>query len=172
MHLSGKTLIAMVAGLCLLVAAPIAYASRGGDDDRYASRGGDDDRDDSGRNRSDDPRWALVNEQGRIIEQSGGFRIVNCYEDNNNCYIDINEDATEEGLGATIADQNNVSGQAPSLTGEIGVGACGIGVLNCAPDGTERDDVIVVTPRNSDGSETTEGTRKRFYVQVVGPDDR
>ena len=67
-----------------------------------------------------------------------------------------------------FADQNNVAGQAPSLAGEIGVGGCGIPGLNCAPPGTEDNEVIVVSPRNSDGSVTTPTTRKRFYVQVLG----
>lgn len=61
-----------------------------------------------------------------------------------------------------------MAGRGPSLTGEVGVGACGMDTLNCAPPGTENPNVVVVTPRNSDGTETTPQTRKRFYVQVLG----
>lgn len=158
MRVSGKTLTALLALLAMLVAAPLVYAGSG------------DDRDDGKRYKDKDARWALVDETGTIVQQTGGFSIVDCYRTNANCYISIGEDATKEGLMATIAAQNNVPGQAVSLTGEIAVGACGISQLNCAPPGTERSDVIVVTPRNSDGSMTTSTTRKRFYVEVIGPD--
>jgi len=112
-------------------------------------------------------RWALVGEDGRIIRQSGGFEIVNCFADNANCYVDANENVVQKGLGGTIAGQNNVDGQAVSLTGEIGVAACGETTVNCAPANTENNETIVVAPRNSDGSATTEGNRKRFYVHVT-----
>lgn len=135
-----------VAALSLLVAAPLAYGQTG--------RG------------ADNVRWAQVDERGVIVAQTGGFRTVNCFRANANCYIDIGTEARNKGLFASIANQNN-SGRPPSLTGEIGVGACGISVLKCAPPGTENNRVIVVTPRNSDGSETNASTRKRFYVQVL-----
>lgn len=160
----GGRLILALAALSLLVAAPLASAQRGGDDDDDGPRTSD--RSDRGSG-NDGTRWALVGENGRILQQSGGLRTVNCYQANANCYINVGEDARNKGLGATIAGQNNVSGQPPSLTGEIGVGACGIAQLNCAPPGTERNDVIVVSPRNSDGSETTQANRKRFYVEVL-----
>ena len=156
MRMSGKNVfrLLLLAALAVLVAAPLVYGSGGS--------GGKHDRD-------DDARWALVDEHGKIVKQTGGFRIVDCYETNNNCYIDINENAKRQGLGATIANQNAVMGQAPSLTGEVGVGACASSVLACAPPGTEEKDVIVVTPRDSAGLETTPTTRKRFYVEVIGP---
>ena len=152
---SGRTLVMLVTALSLLMAAPFVYASSQGDDRSHRGDG-------------DDTRWALVDENGKIIQQSGGFETVNCFQANANCYIDIGDDARDKGLGATIAGQNNVMGQAISLTGEIGVGACGSDALNCAPPGTEMASVIVVSPRNSDGSNPTPTARKRFYVQVLG----
>lgn len=153
---STKTLLMLVATASALVAAPIVYATSGHDD---GSRGKHHDRGGT--------RWALVDESGSIIRQTGGFKTVDCFKTNANCYIDIGRDARNKGLGATIAAQNNVPGQAVSLAGEIGVGACGIDQINCAPPGTENRNVIVVAPRNSDGSTTTPTTRKRFYVQVL-----
>ncbi len=41
-------------------------------------------------------------------------------------------------------------------------------VVNCAPPGTANVNHLVVSPRNSDGSFTTDGARKRFYVVVTG----
>ena len=156
----GRTLVMLVTALSLLMAAPFVYASQS--DDRGDRSYRSDDRDHDGA------RWALVDENGNIIQQTGGFETVNCFQANANCYIDIGDDARDEGLGATIAGQNNVMGQAISLTGEIGVGACGSDALNCAPPGTEMASVIVVSPRNSDGSNPTPTARKRFYVQVLG----
>ena len=45
---------------------------------------------------------------------------------------------------------------------------CTPGVVNCAPPGTGNTNHLVVSPRNSDGSFTTDGARKRFYVVVTG----
>ena len=45
---------------------------------------------------------------------------------------------------------------------------CQPGVVNCAPAGTDNTNHLVVSPRNSDGSFTTDGARKRFYVVVTG----
>ncbi|HEV2819169.1 MAG TPA: hypothetical protein VGW11_01545 [Solirubrobacteraceae bacterium] len=113
-------------------------------------------------------RWALVGEDGRIIRQSGGFQVINCFNANANCYIDANENVVQKGLGATIAVQNNVEGVDPSLNGQIAVGACGETTINCAPAGTENNEAIVVAPRNADGTAPADATkRKRFYVHVT-----
>lgn len=160
MRLSPRAIVLAVAAAVLLVAAPLVFAAPSGNRD---SR-------DHGKSRGQDngPRWALVDESGTIVQQTGGFSTVNCFQANANCYIDIGQDARSRGLVATIAGQNAVAGQQVSLTGEIGVGACGSDTLNCAPPGTEDTEVIVVSPRNSDGSDTAPGARKRFYVQVLG----
>jgi hypothetical protein len=157
MRRSGRSLIIAAAIASLFVAAPLVYASYGGSD-----------RDARGGGHHGGPRWALVDETGAIVQQTGGFKAVNCFQANANCYLDVGVDARSAGLSATIADQNAVAGQAVSLTGEIGVGACGSDTINCAPPGTESTKVIVVSPRTSTGAETTPTTRKRFYVQVLG----
>ena len=56
----------------------------------------------------------------------------------------------------------------PEFSGEIAAAMCQPGVVNCAPAGTANTNHLVVSPRNSDGSFTTDGTRKRFYVVVTG----
>ena len=152
MRISGRTYIASVAATALLIGAPIVSA----------------DGDDGDRGKGGGTRWALVDETGTIVQQTGGFKAVDCFKTNANCYIDVDTNATRKGLAATIAVQNNVAGQPPSLNGEVAVGACGIDAINCAPPNTEFKDVIVVAPRNSDGSTTTPEARKRFYVQVLG----
>lgn len=133
-------------------------------------------------------RWAIVNDQGQIESQSGGFTVASGYVGNpagatDNVYIDAGQDLTNKGITATIALQNQVdqngdgimSGRAPGadnnpeFSGEISATRCGIaGVVVCAPAGTNNQNHLVVSPRNSDGSATTPGTRKRFYVAVVG----
>jgi hypothetical protein len=119
-------------------------------------------------------RWLLFNEQGQIEDQSGGFRVLDAFQTNNNVYIDAGESLVGKGLLASIAIQNQVDvdgmdGDAePDFDGEISVIRCQIpGVVECAPQNAKNVNALVVSPRNSDGSPTTPTTRKRFYVQVT-----
>jgi len=119
-----------------------------------------------------DTRWALVSEGGTIERQTGGFTIVNCFASNANCYIDAGEDVTNNGLHAQIAAANTDG--SPILSGETGVAPCGATSVLCAPPGTESANVIVVAPRDSDGTPFGGGpvpnaaNAARFYVFVTG----
>jgi len=143
-------------------------------------------------------RWALVDATGAIIAQSGGFTVAAAYATlpntavapapdnslraNGNVYINAGENLANNGVLATIALQNTAdqngdgvtSGRAagsdanPEFSGEAAIAVCQPGVVNCAPPGTGNSNHLVVSPRNSDGSFTTDGARKRFYVVVTG----
>lgn len=120
-----------------------------------------------------DTRWALIAENGSIERQTGGFTIVNCFNANANCYIDAGEDVTNNGLNAQIAIANTDASAV--LSGETGVAPCGATFVACAPPGTESPNVIVVAPRESDGSVFGAGpgapapaNGARFYVFVTG----
>lgn len=120
-----------------------------------------------------DTRWALIAENGTIERQTGGFTIVNCYVANANCYISAGDDVTNNGLSAQIAVANTDG--SPIVSGETGVAPCGAASVLCAPPGTEANNVIVVAPRESDGSPFGAGTgapaaadAARFYVFVTG----
>lgn len=119
-------------------------------------------------------RWALVNEKGEIEEQSGGFKVVDCYTTNANCYLDTGATVAGHGLNATIAAQNQVdvdgsAGADPNFGGQVSVARCQVtGVVECAPAGAKNVNSLVVSPRNTDGSATTDGARKRFYVEITG----
>ncbi|KRE94034.1 hypothetical protein ASG76_11550 [Nocardioides sp. Soil774] len=132
-------------------------------------------------------RWALVDATGAIVAQSGGFSVTAGYPAapaaaNGNVYINAGEDLTDNGIIAVVALQNTVdqngdmvmNGRAPGadanpeFSGEIAAAMCQPGVVNCAPPGTANTNHLVVSPRNSDGSFTTDGARKRFYVVVTG----
>jgi hypothetical protein len=142
-------------------------------------------------------RWALVGADGQIIAQSGGFSVAAAYPTldpaggdpnraNGNVYLDAGEDLTDNGVAATVALQNTVdqngdtvtNGRAggpdanPEFSGEIAVAMCQPGIVNCAPPGTGNTNHLVVSPRLSDGSVTTDGNRKRFYVVVTGGSPR
>ncbi|KRC50158.1 MULTISPECIES: hypothetical protein [unclassified Nocardioides] len=141
-------------------------------------------------------RWLLVNANGEIEAQSGGFTVAAAYPtlantsttgDNSlraagNVYIDAGESLGDNGIVATIALQNQLdqngdaitNGRAagpdanPEFSGEISATVCGLaGVVACAPGGTNNDRHFVVSPRNSDGSVTQAGARKRFYIVVT-----
>jgi hypothetical protein len=140
-------------------------------------------------------RWALVDATGAIVAQSGGFSVTAAYPTlaaagadtaglraNGNVYIDAGENLTNNGVLAVVALQNTVdqngdavtNGRAtaadanPEFAGEISAAMCQPGVVNCAPPGTANTNHLVVSPRNSDGTVTADGTRKRFYVVVTG----
>ena len=138
----------------------------------------------------DGTRWALIDANGQIEQQSGGFTITTAYpvlaepnplRANGNVYIDAGEDLTDNGLFAVVALQNTVDqngdgimgGRAPGpdanpeFSGEIAVSQCGLPGTACAPPGTGTTSHLVVSPRLSDGSPTTDGLRKRFYVFVT-----
>jgi len=119
-------------------------------------------------------RWFLLNEQGAIEEQSGGFTVLDGYVTNQNAYIDTGETLVGKGLTSTIAIQNmvNVDGAdndaEPNFGGEVSVARCQVpGVVECAPANSKTENALVVSPRNSDGSATAANSRKRVYVQVT-----
>ncbi len=143
-------------------------------------------------------RWVLINAAGQIEAQSGGFSVTAAYPTlantapegdpsnalraNGNVYIDAGEELTDNGIVTTIALQNtvdqdgnaNTNGRAPGgdanaeFSGEITTSICGLAGTACAPPGTGNTDHFVVSPRLSDGSFTTDGNRKRFYVIITG----
>jgi hypothetical protein len=113
-----------------------------------------------------DTRWALIAENGTIEAQTGGFTITDCYSTNANCYINAGEDVRGKGIHAEIAVQNTDG--TPRFTGETGTAPCGTAFVACAPPGTEDNNVLVVTPRDSTGAAPAAGDRYRFYVFVTG----
>ncbi len=120
-------------------------------------------------------RWALVDEQGRIVEQSGGFTVAS-FGANANVYLNAGSSLIGKGLSATIAAQNKAdvdgdgvdSAGEDNFNGEVSVARCNSAAVACAPDGTNNDNTLVVRASNSDGTATTATTRKRFYVEVTG----
>ena len=142
-------------------------------------------------------RWALVNAQGQIEAQSGGFTVAAAYPTlpntlilpsdnslraNGNVYINANEPLGNNGILASIALQNTVDQDAdtvvngrapgadsnPEFSGEISVSQCGLPGTACAPPGTAVPNVFVVSPRLSNGGFTSNDNRKRFYVVITG----
>jgi hypothetical protein len=117
-------------------------------------------------------RWALVDPSGTIIRQTGGFKTVNCYQDNANCYIDAGEDVTNNAITTQVLTANNPdAGTDGQLSGEASASPCAFDFVNCAPAGTDTGNggnagVLVVAPRNSDGTTPDAGDRYAFYVKV------
>ena len=139
-------------------------------------------------------RWVLVNADGQIEAQSGGFELKAAYGVGAtgvsvpagaiaNVYLDANEPLDDNSIVASIALQNqleqnanaNTNGLAagpdanPEFSGEITSTRCGIAtVVVCAPTGTNDASHFVVSPRLSDGSPTSALDRKRFYIIITG----
>lgn len=143
-------------------------------------------------------RWALVDTEGEIVAQSGGFSVTSAYAElpntapegspsnalraNGNVYINANENLSNNGIVAVVSLQNTVdqnddmvtNGRAagadanPEFAGEISVSQCGVPSTACAPPGAGNTNHFVVSPRLSDGSVTTDDNRKAFYVIITG----
>ena len=127
-------------------------------------------------------RWALVDAQGDIVAQSGGFSVTAAYpvldpaggdpdRANGNVYINTGEDLSDNGITATVAlqntvDQNNdavTNGRAagpdsnPEFSGEMPRRcASGPGPLPALRHG--RRQPLVVRPRLSNGGPPTTPT--------------
>ena len=96
-------------------------------------------------------RWFLLDERGRIVDQSGGFTVIDAYDTNTNAYIDSGSSLLGKGFSATIGIQNQIAGG--NTSGEVSVSRCQIaGSVECAPPGAKNVNSLVVSPRNSDGT--------------------
>lgn len=118
------------------------------------------------------PRWLLLNENGQIEEQSGGFTVIDGYQTNNNVYVDSGSSMVGHGITATVALQNNLDidndgSPDPSFNGQVSVGRCQTTTVECAPDGAKNENASVVSPREDDGTATKAATRERVYVEVT-----
>jgi hypothetical protein len=119
-------------------------------------------------------RWVLIAPDGSIAAQSGGFKTVDCYRTNADCYIDAGEDVRDNGIDAEIATANHpAAGADGGLSGETSAAACFFDFVDCGPAGTDAGNggnpgVFVVTPRESDGSAPAAGARFPFYAFVTG----
>jgi hypothetical protein len=125
-------------------------------------------------------RWALINEQGQIEEQSGGFTVTSAYA-NANVYVDAGSSLAGKGLSVTVAGQNQVdrdgaAGADPNFAGSVSVSRCATAATVCAPAGTNDANHLVVAPRVPTApagggpitfENTTAATRQRFYIQVT-----
>jgi len=121
-------------------------------------------------------RWLLINENGDIEEQSGGFTVaskpgVNGQPATNpNVYVDAGASLVGKGLSATIAIQNRIdrTGDAtpdPAFSGDAAVGRCNTAAIACAPAGANTDRTLVVRAlaNHADAASQT----RRVYVEVT-----
>ena len=121
-------------------------------------------------------RWALVDENGAIVEQSGGFSVISRpgingqLLTNPNIYINAGSSLVGKGLSATTAIQNNVDRGGtpdpdPAFGGEVAVGRCATPAINCVPAGTNTDSTLVV--RSLEDNSNVVSQTRRFYVEVT-----
>lgn len=118
------------------------------------------------------PRWLLLNEQGQIEEQSGGFTVLDAYVTNNNVYVDAGSTLEGKGLTATIAIQNKLDlggtpDPDPSFNGQVSIARCQTAAVECAPANSKVPNAFVVSPRQDDGTATGPASRERVYVQIT-----
>jgi len=123
-------------------------------------------------------RWALIDENGDIEEQSGGFTVVSKPGINSqppanpNVYINAGSSLAGKGLSATIAIQNQIdrggkNGTAanPAFKGDVALGRCATAAINCVPANTNADSVLVARALADNTDANSES--RRFYVEVT-----
>jgi hypothetical protein len=112
-------------------------------------------------------RWALVDESGNIVEQSGGFQVVSKPGSNGqpvtnpNVYISAGSSLVNKGLGATTALRNQGGG---GFNGDTSVGRCNTTRVTCVPTNTNNDNTLVVRSLVDNSDATSAG--RGFYVEV------
>ncbi len=114
------------------------------------------------------PRFFLLDENGNIVEQSGGFTVVSKPGTNGqpaanpNVYIGAGTSLVGKGLSATIA--------GPALDGDAAVARCASTAVistavTCDPAGTNNDNTLVV--RALANNNTVTSAPRRVYVHVT-----
>ena len=125
----------------------------------------------------DGGRWLLIDENGDIAEQSGGFTRISKPgingqpATNPNVYVDTGGSLIGKGLTASIAIQNRLDRNGdmmpdPAFAGGVAVGRCNSVAINCVPAGTNEDDTLVVRAL-ADNTDATSQTR-RVWIHVTG----
>ena len=114
-------------------------------------------------------RWVMIGADGTIVQQSGGFSVVNCYQANSNCYINAGSDVRNRAISSEIVTANGPrdAGTPTQLPGDSSSARCGLDIVACQPLGTEANNVFVVTPRNSDGTAVDTAGGQKNYTFVV-----
>ena len=114
-------------------------------------------------------RFFLLDENGNIVEQSGGFTVVSKpgttgqAANNPNVYISAGTSLMNKGLSATIA--------GPALDGDAAVARCASSTavtstaVSCVPTNTNNDNTLVVRAL-ADNNTVGSGAR-RVYVHVT-----
>jgi hypothetical protein len=121
-------------------------------------------------------RWLLIDENGDIAEQSGGFTVISKPgvngqpATNPNVYVDAGASLVGKGLSASLAIQNRIDRTGdmvadPAFAGDVAIGRCNTVAVACAPAGTNADDTLVVRAL-ADNTDVASQTR-RVAVQVT-----
>ncbi|MEJ7893628.1 MAG: hypothetical protein WKF94_13425 [Solirubrobacteraceae bacterium] len=129
-------------------------------------------------NRSSQTRYVLLDEQGKIVEQSGGFKTISTPGTNDqptsnpNIYVKTGTSLKGHGLAASIAIQNQVDTNTdgtpdPNFAGQASVGRCNTDTITCVPAGTNENDVLVYRAQVPAANPIEAGTPARAYIVVT-----
>jgi hypothetical protein len=101
-------------------------------------------------------RWVLIDGKGAIVEQSGGFKVIDAGTPGF-VYVDAGSSLENHGLTATIA--------APDALGsDSAVSRCGTPAFDCVPAAAKNANSFVVATTDKAGTAATQ----RTYVTVTG----
>lgn len=101
-------------------------------------------------------RWFLLDEQGAIEDQSGGFTVIDAHQTNQNAYVDTGESLVSKGIFASLAVQNQIDSD-------------GDGTLE--PTDAQFSGQVTATrcqiPQVVEGAATADGARKRSTLPLA-----
>jgi hypothetical protein len=103
-------------------------------------------------------RWALVDADGTIVDQSGGITMTNSFD--GGYYLNFGSSVEGHAILGTIKYRNAAPG---NVDGTLNLSPCGALGTTCAPVGTNNTNHVWVLTRN--GSGTQDG--RPFYVTVL-----
>jgi hypothetical protein len=100
-------------------------------------------------------RWALIDNKGAIVEQSGGFKVIDAGTAGF-VYVDAGSSLEGHALTATVA--------APDAVGsDVAVSRCGTPAFDCVPAAAKNANSFVVAATDKSGAAATQ----RTYVTVT-----
>jgi hypothetical protein len=100
-------------------------------------------------------RWVLLDTNGAIVEQSGGFKVIDAGTAGF-VYLDAGSSLEGHGLNGTIAAPNAVGS-------DVAVSRCGTPAFDCVPAAAKNVNSLVVASTNAAGTAATQ----RTYVTVT-----
>jgi hypothetical protein len=102
-------------------------------------------------------RWLLLNAQGQIVEQSGGFTVIEAYTNEERVYVNAGSTLEGHGLQATVAGLQS---------GDVSIARCQSIGVDCTPAAAKTPNAFVIA-NHGDGDDATPAAAERRHLYVT-----